>query len=356
MNISLLQEIIREINRDITTEICLMEVCGTHTQAILQHGIKEVLSPKIKLLSGPGCPVCVTDEQDIDAMIDLINREDVLLVTFGDMMRVPGREASLSQMKERGKKIQVIYSPMEVIALAENNKDQKVVLFGVGFETTAPLIAATIQTAHQKKLHNLFFYIVLKQMAPILHYILKDLEVRPHGIICPGHVAAIKGAYYFQFITTTYKVPAVICGFEAEDIITGIYCMVQQIKKEHPLKLENLYKRCVRTEGNKYANDLLAQVFTGEDAVWRGIGSIPESGFKINKTYESLDVTKVFSINVNKTKGKTFCQCSDILLGRKLPKECPKFKKECTPLKPKGPCMVSREGACFIYFSYEGVI
>jgi hydrogenase expression/formation protein HypD len=331
-----------------------MEVCGTHTQAIMQHGISTVFNPKLRLLSGPGCPVCVTDEQDIDGIIDLIYKEDVLLVTFGDMMRVPGKEETFSHVKEKGKKVKIVYSPMEAIALAESYKEEKIVFLGIGFETTAPLIAATIKTAKQKNVQNLFFYIALKRMEPILRYILKDPKNKPHGIICPGHVAAIKGAQYFNFIVEEYEVPAVVCGFGAEDIVMGIYCLVKQIKKEYPLKLENLYRRCVRSEGNKYANDLLLEVFTYEDSEWRGIGIVPNSGFKLKNEYEEFDAVRAFSMAIKNKVEKTLCQCSDILLGRKWPNECPYFKNECTPLTPRGPCMVSREGACFNYYSYGG--
>lgn len=352
MNTLLMQKIINEINADIQSEISIMEVCGTHTQALLQYGIPSVLNPKIKLLSGPGCPVCVTDELEIDGVIEIINKEKVQVVSFGDILRVPGNKESLMQMKEKGKDIKIIYSPLEAIFIAENSEDI-IVFFGVGFETTAPLIAATIKMAKEKNIHNLFFYIALKRMEPILNYVLSKADVKPDGIICPGHVAVITGSEYFNFIVKTYQIPAVVSGFELQDIIMGIFCLAKQINNKYPLKLENFYKRCVSNEGNQRTQHLLEEVFEYEEVKWRGIGKIPKSGFKIKQEYAKYDAKIVFSIT-RTNKSKNFCQCGDVLIGKKNPYECIYFNKICSPNSPKGPCMVSREGVCYIYYTYRG--
>lgn len=354
MNISVIQKMINEINERITQPIRIMEVCGTHTQAVLLNGITTVLDSNIKLLSGPGCPVCVTDSRDIDGLIELATINDVIIVTFGDMVRVRGSKESLSDLKEKEKKVQILYNPLDIIKIAENNKKKNVVFFGVGFETTAPLIAATIKVAKERNLANLFFYLSLKRMKPILHFILKDPAKRPHGMICPGHVATVTGADYFRFIVDEYQVPAVICGFEPEDIITGIYCLTMQNQKKNKLQFENLYKRCVKDIGNLKAKALLKEVFITQDAYWRGIGRIADSGFGFSKEYEKFDATKVFSIKTNNKTEESGCLCSEIILGQKMPEDCPYFKKKCHPGSPKGPCMVSAEGACFIYFTYGG--
>lgn len=354
MNISLIQKMINEVNECITQPIRIMEVCGTHTQAVLQHGITTLLDSNIKLLSGPGCPVCVTDSRDIDGIIELGTTYNVMIITFGDMVRVQGSKESLSDLREKGKKVQILYNPLDIIKVAENNKEKNVVFFGVGFETTAPLIAATIKIAKDRNLENLFFYLSLKRMKPILQLILKDPMNRPHGMICPGHVATITGGEYFHFIVDEYQVPAVICGFEPEDIITSIYCITMQNQKKNKLQFENLYKRCVKDIGNLKAKALLKDVFITQDAYWRGIGRIADSGFALSTEYERFDAAKVFSINTNNKTKESFCLCTEIILGEKMPADCPYFKKKCHPGSPMGPCMVSTEGTCFIYFSYGG--
>lgn len=355
MNISLMQKMISEINEVISEPIRIMEVCGTHTQAVLQHGMTTVLDSLIKLLSGPGCPVCVTDTRSIDDVIELATIHNLMIFTFGDMVKVQGSKESLADLKaRRNRTVNILYNPFDVISVAKRNKEKNVVFFGVGFETTAPLIAATIKAAKEQNLQNLFFYLSLKRMKPILQLILKDPIKRPHGIICPGHVAAITGADYFRFIVDEYQVPAVICGFEAQDIISGIYCLTMQNQKKNTLQFENLYKRCVKSTGNLKAKELLNEIFIIQDAYWRGIGMITDSGFGLSKAYEQFDALKIFSINTNKKIEERCCLCTEIILGQKMPKDCPLFKNMCNPKSPMGPCMVSMEGACFIHYSHRG--
>jgi len=353
MNKDLIQDLIKEINEMANKEIKIMEVCGTHTQMISKLGIRSVLSPKIKLLSGPGCPVCVTDEEYIDKAIKILNNYDVMIATFGDLLRVKGRKSCLLDEKSKGKNVRVIYSPLDLIEMAENNKERKIIFLGVGFETTAPIIALAIKTAYEKRINNLFFLTSIKLMNPILHYILEQPESQIQGLICPGHVASIKGANYFKFIVEDYNIPAALCGFEALDILGGIHYLIKQISKNENMNFKNLYKRCVKTKGNLIANKLMEEVFKVSHGEWRGIGKVENSFLSINKKYEGLDAERNFIVKVESQKHKTKCECSDILLGNKTPRECKLFNRLCTPLTPHGPCMVSTEGACAIAYRYR---
>lgn len=353
MNRELIKHLINEINIMANEEINIMEVCGTHTQMISKLGIRTVLSSKIKLMSGPGCPVCVTDEKYIDTAIEMLNNYDVTIASFGDLIRVKGTRNCLLDEKSKGRNVKIINSPLDLIEMAEVDKERKIIFLGVGFETTAPIIALTIKTALEKELNNLFFLTSLKLMSPILHYILKQPENKIHGLICPGHVASIKGANYFKFIVEDYNIPAAVCGFEAEDILGGIYYLVKQIKNNEKRDFKNLYKRCVQLNGNPIANNLIEEVFQVSHGEWRGIGEVENSCLEINKKYEQLNAEKNFIVQINSQNHTTKCACSDILLGIKTPKECHLFNNECNPLNPHGPCMVSTEGACAIAYRYK---
>ncbi len=353
MDKRLIQNLIKEINIMADKEIKIMEVCGTHTQMIAKLGIRSVLSPKIKLLSGPGCPVCVTDEKYIDTAIEMLNNYDVTIATFGDLLRVKGTKNCLIDEKSKGKNVRIIHSPLDLIEMAEVNKDKKIIFLGVGFETTAPIIALAIKTAFEKRLNNLFFLTSIKLMNPILHYILKQPESQIQGLICPGHVASIKGAKYFEFIVDDYNIPAVVCGFKALDILGGIHYLVKQISNNEKRNFKNLYKRCVKPNGNPTANQLMEEVFQVSYGEWRGIGNVENSFLTINKKYENLDAEKNFIVKIESQKHITKCECSDILLGNKTPRECQLFSRICNPLSPHGPCMVSTEGACAIAYRYR---
>lgn len=353
MNKSLVKDLINEINLMATEEMKIMEVCGTHTQMISKIGLRSLLSPKVKLISGPGCPVCVTDQSYIDGAIEITDKYDVVMTTFGDLMRVRGAERSLLEEKGKGKDVRVIYSPLDLIEMAEKNKEKKVIFLGVGFETTAPIIALTIKTAAEKRIENLFFLTSIKLMAPILHYILKQPSNSIRGLICPGHVAAVKGSDYFQFVGVDYIIPSAVCGFEALDILGGIHYLVKQITQKKKSAFENLYKRCVRPQGNPRACQLLDEVFNVSQGEWRGIGRIENSSLTINEKYSNFDANEIFTIENKPIKVIVNCECKDILLGNKTPRECRYFDKLCNPMKPYGPCMVSTEGACAIAYRYR---
>lgn len=348
----LLKSLINEINHFVDKEIKIMEVCGTHTQVISKIGIKSVLSPQIKLLSGPGCPVCVTDEEYIDTAIEILHKYDVAIASFGDLLRVRGTYSSLADEKSKGKDVRIIYSPLDLVKLSES-ENKEIVFLGVGFETTAPVIALAIKTSYEKRLHNLSFLTSIKLMRPILRYILEKPEKQIDGLICPGHVASVKGSEYFNFITDEFNIPAVISGFEEMDILRSIHFLVKQININKNTSLANLYTRCVKPMGNPIANQLMEEVFEVSDGNWRAIGYIKDSYLTINKKYEKFDAAKKYKVNIDNSNSATKCACSEILLGIKTPFECLFFDSRCIPQNPKGPCMVSSEGACAIAYKYR---
>ncbi|TAH70163.1 MAG: hydrogenase formation protein HypD [Anaerolineaceae bacterium] len=335
-------------------EIRIMEVCGTHTQVIAKSGIRYLLSKEVLLLSGPGCPVCVTSESDIDMVIELLDLEDIILVTFGDMMKVKGTHFSLSDKKAQGSNIYVVYSPEDALTIAANNRNKLVVFIAVGFETTAPLIAVTVKQREARELDNLLFFTSLKRMEPIIRFILQDKRNKINGMICPGHVATITGADQFGFITDEFGLPAVLCGFENQDIATGICVLLEQITGQRPMEFINLYKRCVSWNGNTIAKNLINEVFEVADVDWRGIGMIEKSALVLGNKFEHLDVIKKLGLKKEQYSDSVYCFCNDIILGIKMPYQCKLFGSICTPKSPKGPCMVSSEGACATHFRYGG--
>lgn len=354
MDKALIRRIIEEINfmASQTNYIKIMEVCGTHTQMIAKSGIKSILSPDIKLLSGPGCPVCVSEESYIDNAIELL-KHNVIIATFGDMIRVSGTKSNLLNEKSKGEDIRIIYSPFELIDMAEQIQGKNIVFLAVGFETTAPVIALTIKKAHERKIDNLFFLTSLKLMPPILHYIIGQTVNNINGFICPGHVASVTGSEHFRFIADDYNLSAAVCGFEPEDILMGIHCLVKQISQSTKKELYNLYTRCVKPEGNLIAKGLIKEVFEVSDGEWRGIGKIKNSSLYINENYKKYDALNAFKLEKKISKPNISCQCKDVLLGNITPKECKLFGKTCYPFKPYGPCMVSSEGACSIAYRYK---
>lgn len=353
MNMSFEKHLINEINSLVSDDIKIMEVCGTHTQIIAQLGLRSVVSPKVKFLSGPGCPVCVTDESYIDLAIKMLNTYDIVIATFGDLMRVRGTKGCLLDEKANGKDVRIIYSPMDLIEMAVTNRKKKFVFLGVGFETTAPVIALTIKTASERGIKNLFFLTSVKLMPPILHYIFGQPNNEIRGLICPGHVATVKGSNYFKFIGIDYGIPAAVCGFEARDIIIGIHYLVKKIVLNEKQANENLYKRCVRAEGNPIANQLIDEVFQTSNGEWRGIGRVENSALLINEKYAPFNAMKVFVVENECKKYGLSCECKDILLGNKTPEECKLFGRICKPVNPYGPCMVSAEGSCAIAYRYR---
>jgi hydrogenase expression/formation protein HypD len=346
---------ISELMKAIGRPVRLMEVCGTHTVAIFRQGIRNVLPEGIQLLSGPGCPVCVTAIRDVDTAIALALNERVILATFGDMMRVPGDRKSLFGAKAEGADVRVVYSPLDSLQIAEKHRDRKVCFFATGFETTSPLVAGTIMEADRRGIDNFYIYSVHKTVPPALKALLDSGEVNVDGFILPGHVSTVIGSLPYQFIASDYRKPSVVTGFDAADILAGIRMILEQIaigKSE----VEIQYTRVVKPEGNPRAVSILLEYFEPEDAEWRGIGTIPLSGLRLKEKHRSRDIRSVCNPVVPETSKATACSCGDVLKGIKVPSDCVLFGRACTPEKPVGPCMVSSEGSCAAYYKYKAVL
>jgi hydrogenase expression/formation protein HypD len=328
-----------------------MEVCGTHTVEIFRHGIRGLIPRTITLLSGPGCPVCVTSIHDVDVAIAIAKRPEVVLVTFGDMMRVPGGKQSLIEARSEGADVRVMYSPMEALKLAQTNTGKQVVFFATGFETTSPLIAATVYEARRIGVQNFSIFSSHKLVPPALKALLDSPDVKVDGFIMPGHVSTIIGKQPYAFVAEQYHIPCVITGFEAGEIIEGILMIARQIAQQRS-EVEIEYRNIVKEEGNPKALALLGQVFETMDAYWRGIGVIPNSGLKLRADYAAFDAVERFAPKVYDESEPELCSCGDILRGVKIPTECPLFGTGCTPDSPVGPCMVSTEGSCAAYYKY----
>ncbi len=332
--------------------IRLMEVCGTHTVSIFRSGIRSVLPETISLLSGPGCPVCVTDQTDIDAFIELAKFDDVIITTFGDLMRVPGTHSSLLKERADGRDIRVTYSTFDALEIAKKNPDKNVVFLGVGFETTAPTIAAAIISAAEMGVDNFSAIAAHKRVPPALAALMDADNVQIDGFILPGHVSVIIGVKAYEPFYKQHQIPCVIAGFEPADILQAIGMLVEQIETGQPV-LENAYPRAVTLAGNTKAQKMLDDVFYPADVCWRAIGVIPQSGLKIRPKYERHDAAKIFDIQVSDSTDPKGCACGEILIGVKTPPECPLYKTVCNPIDPVGPCMVSTEGTCAAYYKYH---
>ncbi|HUV51151.1 MAG TPA: hydrogenase formation protein HypD [Anaerolineae bacterium] len=344
--------IINRIKKISQRKIRLMEVCGTHTMSIFRNGIRALLPDSISLLSGPGCPVCVTDQKEIDAFIGLARADDVIIATFGDLIRVPGTDSSLQKELANGRDIRVVYSTFDSLEIARKNPDKKVVFLGVGFETTAPTIAATIISAKEANLDNFFVFSAHKIVPPALDALMQTKGVKIDGFILPGHVSVIIGTKAYLPFFEKHKMPCVIAGFEPSDILQSISILVEQIESNTP-ELINGYPRAVTFDGNKKAQKIMEDVFETVDVKWRGIGVIPKSGLKIRKRFSSFDAAEMIEFSAPESKDPKACACGEILTGLKLPPECPLYKKVCTPMDPVGPCMVSSEGTCAAYYRYH---
>ena len=351
-NKEICQNLIKNIFDIHKKEIRLMEVCGTHTMAIARNGIKKLLPETVSLLSGPGCPVCVTSQQEIDKFIKLCQFKDVIITTFGDLMRVPGTELSLLKERANGADVRVVYSTLDCLQIAEKNPNKEVVFLGVGFETTAPTIASAIITANKKGLNNFSVISAHKLVPPALTALLENDEVNVDGFICPGHVSVIIGAKAYVPIIENYQIPCVVAGFEPVDILQSIYMLISQIEHDEA-KIEIAYKRVVNFEGNSKARKVMYHVFEPCDAPWRGIGVIPKSGLKIKEEFQNFNAENKFDLFVKEAPEPKGCACGEILCGTKTPLDCPLFGNKCTPDDPIGPCMVSTEGACAAYFKYS---
>jgi hydrogenase expression/formation protein HypD len=336
-----------------TEPLRFMEVCGTHTVAIFQSGLRSLLPPTITHLTGPGCPVCVTHESEVAAFLELAGRDDVVVATFGDLMRVPGPKGkNLKTAQADGAQVEVVYSPVDALAVAKANPGRTVVFLGVGFETTAPAVAATIKLAREQNLKNFRVLSFHKLVPPALEVLLSDPEIKVDAFILPGHVSAIIGATPYAFVAEKYHVPSVITGFEPLDIITALLDIVAMRKNNAPA-IRNGYTRVVSDAGNPVARGIMDEVFAPADALWRGLGRIPQSGLVIRDAYAEFDAMRLPGMELRETPPLPGCRCGEVLKGKMAPNECPLFAKACTPATPVGPCMVSTEGGCAAYFKYR---
>lgn len=330
----------------------IMEVCGTHTVEFARSGITQMLSGSLDLRSGPGCPVCVTDQQDLDRMVALAAEKNVIIVTFGDLIRVPGSSTSLEKEKARGAQIHICYNPMEALDVCDKNPDNEIVLLGVGFETTTPLLALTILHAKERKIDNFYILTAIKIINPALNTLFGSKNHDIEGLILPGHVSAILGRQSFDYLAADYKLPATITGFQPLDLLTGLHNLLQIIKDNKP-RVTNLYKHVVKEQGNEKAKQIISRVFQDEQTTrWRGLGEIPFSSLELRPEFKQYDANRKFDIKINPTKIQPACQCGEIITGKISPFECSLFNTSCTPTNPIGPCMVSSEGACNSYHRF----
>ena len=349
---ALARRLLEDITRRSTRPVQFMEFCGGHTHAIFKFGLRQMLPPTVRLSSGPGCPVCVTSATDLDRAIALAGVPDAILATFGDMVRVPGSRGSLQEARSRGADVRVVYSTLDALQIARQNPDRPVIFLGVGFETTAPTVAAAVLQAEEEDISNFYVFSVHKLTPPATRAILDAGEVRLSGIIGPGHVTTIIGADAWRFLPDDYGVPCAVAGFEPLDILRAVTMLVEMAEEGRPA-VRNAYGRSVRAEGNRTALKIMYRVFEVGVADWRGFGPIPDSGLVLREEYTHRDATRVFPVEIAppaaEPKG---CRCGEVLRGVVEPPECPLFRRVCSPRTPVGPCMVSAEGACAAYYQY----
>jgi hydrogenase expression/formation protein HypD len=343
--------IIEEIHRLADEPLRFMEVCGTHTMSIARYGLRNVLPPTLELISGPGCPVCVTSQSDLDLMISLCQTPGAVITTFGDMVRVPGSESSLARERAEGRDIRVLYSPLDAIKIAAGEREKKVIFLGVGFETTAPTIAATVLEAKKEGIKNFFVFSAHKTVPQALKALLDLGEVKLNGFLLPGHVSAIIGSRPYEFLARDHAIPCVISGFEPLDILQSVLLLVRQVKNRTP-RVEIQYRRGVDPEGNRKAQEMMARAFQPSDAEWRGIGWIPGTGLAIREELAEWDAARIFDLPRMQPRENPGCRCGEVLRGVIRPRECGLFAKVCTPENPVGPCMVSFEGSCAAAHKY----
>jgi len=351
-NSDLAQLLVKKIQAVSRKKVRFMEVCGTHTMSIFKHGIRSVLPENITLLSGPGCPVCVTAQKDIDAFVEFARKENVIVTTFGDLMKVPGSGSTLAKEKAGGADVRIVYSAFDAVGIAKENPEKEVVFCGVGFETTIPTIAATVLAARGYGVTNFSIYSANKLTPPALAALMETDGVEIDGFILPGHVSVITGTKAYGATFAKYDIPSVITGFEPIDILKSVLILIQQNEAGVPA-LVNGYPRAVSDDGNIKAKAVMNQVFELCDATWRGIGDIPASGMGLKSKFSSFDAAKKFNMDMPEVAEPAGCACGEILMGLKTPEACKLYKKKCTPMTPVGPCMVSSEGACAAFYRYS---
>ncbi|MBU0637283.1 MAG: hydrogenase formation protein HypD [Planctomycetes bacterium] len=330
----------------------VMEVCGTHTVAIFRSGIRALLPENLRLVSGPGCPVCVTAQRHIDAAIDLAARPDVVIATYGDMMRVPGRRGSLEKLRAVGARVRVVNSARRALQVAQEHPADSVVFLAVGFETTAPATAATLLEAAESDVKNFAVLMAHKLVVPAMLALLEAGDVPLDGFLCPGHVSVIIGSEAYRPVVERHQRACVVAGFEPEPIMRGLVALVRQLV-EGRAELENAYSAAVQPVGNRVALELLERVFTPADTPWRELGVIPQSGLELRPAYQRFDALARFGLELGQDEDHPGCRCGDVIQGKAEPADCPLFGQPCTPLDPIGPCMVSSEGTCAAWYKYH---
>lgn len=342
---------IADVAQRLEKPVTIMEICGSHTYAIGRFGIRKLLPDSIRLISGPGCPVCVTSARDVDIALHLASLPNAIFATFGDMLRVPGTGGdSLQKKRAEGADVRVVSSADECIGIAHSHPAKEIIMMGIGFETTAPTIAAVISTCRKKDIRNFSVFSVHKIVPPAIHALLADPLLKIDGFLCPGHVSTMIGADAYRMMPEAGRAAA-ITGFEPVDILEGVWMLLQQIES-NKMDVAIQYSRGVRPEGNPRAMTLMYSVFEITDAPWRGLGTIPKSGLTIRTEFSAFDTLKKFRVPDISSGDIPGCGCGDILRGIKLPHDCPLFKIVCTPVNPVGPCMVSSEGTCSSYYKY----
>ena len=351
-NPALVDSLVRKIRSRSVTSVRLMEFCGGHTVAIMKYGLRQLLSPQVELLSGPGCPVCVTATEDIDRAIALAENREIILTTFGDMLRVPGSRSSLQDARAQGANVRVVYSPFDALALARQHSEKAIVFLGIGFETTAPAVALSLVQAKKERIENYFVLSLHKLCPPVMKALLAAGDVEIDGIICPGHVSAIIGATPYEWIPRDYPIGCVIAGFEPLDILLAIDKLTLQVEQGDYF-VESAYLRGAQPNGNQAAQQIMDNVFEVCDTLWRGMGMVPQSGLALSESFASFDALHTFPVEIKPPSPSPICACGDILRGTSSPDDCDFFRTMCTPEHPVGPCMVSSEGACAAFFHYE---
>ncbi|HOM24733.1 MAG TPA: hydrogenase formation protein HypD [Thermosynergistes sp.] len=347
-----MSSLLEALDKWLCRPITVMEVCGTHTVSIFRSGIRTMLPEGVRLLSGPGCPVCVTDQAEVDAMVRLAKRPGVVLATYGDMVRVPGSCGSLAEARASGAEVAVVSSAIQALALAGSIQDKEIVFAGIGFETTAPATAVLLREARSKNVKNLSVLSLHKLVPPVLRLLASDPMLNIDGFLLPGHVSTIIGTAPYAFLAEEYGKACAVAGFEPLDIMAGIVEIARQICEGRPA-VRRLYGRVVRHEGNVKAQELLEEVFRPASVRWRGIGLVEASGLVLANDYSDFDAYSRFGITLEEVSPPAGCRCGDVLAGRITPPECPLFGRSCTPQFPVGPCMVSSEGSCSAYYRYS---
>ncbi len=345
-------KIIDEIKAVTKKNWVIMEICGGQTHAIIKNGIDRLIPSEIELVHGPGCPVCVTPLELIDKALEIASRPDVIFTSFGDMLRVPGSKKDLFKVKSEGGDVRIVYTPLDAVKLARENPDKKIVFFGVGFETTAPITAMSVWQAHREGLTNFYLLASHVLVPPAMTALLDSPSNRVQGYLAAGHVCTVMGWEQYIPVSEKYKVPIVVTGFEPVDLLEGILLVVRMLE-EGKIGVENQYARVVKREGNRPAQEILAKIFQVAERKWRGIGNIPQSGLVIRPEFSAYDAELVFDVGDIKVEEPPECISGLILQGLKKPFECPAFGNKCTPQKPLGATMVSSEGACSAYYAYH---